>query len=69
VSCADAKGQRGVAHVTFGNDGAAQNVVVDPPLGGTPGGDCVASRYKTIAKAPKYVGAPVTVDHPFHVPK
>ncbi|MEO7112595.1 MAG: hypothetical protein ABI183_19270, partial [Polyangiaceae bacterium] len=68
VSCSNAKGQKGVAHVTFGSDGAVQKVTVDPPLAGTPGGDCVASRYK-FAHAPKFVGAPVTVDHAFHVPK
>jgi serine/threonine-protein kinase len=68
ASCTDAKGQKGVAHVTFGNDGAVQKVVLDAPLGGTPGGDCVASRYK-FAHAPKFLGPPATVDHPFHVPK
>ncbi len=68
ASCTDAKGQKGVAHVTFGNDGAVQKVMLDPPLGGTPGGDCVASRYK-FAHAPKFLGPPATVDHKFSVPK
>ncbi|MEO8874399.1 MAG: hypothetical protein ABI461_02335, partial [Polyangiaceae bacterium] len=68
VSCTAARGQKGVAHVTFGSDGSVQKVTVDPPLGGTPGGDCVASRYK-LARGPKFQGAPMTVDHAFHVPK
>jgi hypothetical protein len=54
--------------VTFGNDGAVTNAVVDqPPFAGTPEGACVESRFRT-AHVPAFEGAPGTLGFTFHIP-
>ncbi len=68
VSCSEARGAKGVAHVTFANDGSVQAVAIDPPLDGSAGATCVASRYK-LARTSKFEGAPATVTHSFKVAK
>ena len=66
MSCSEARGQKGVAHVTFANDGTVQNVVIEPAA--MPGADCVAQRYKT-AHTLRFEGPAKTVDHAFHISK
>lgn len=68
VSCSEARGEKGVAHVTFAPDGSVQAVAIDPPFAGSAGASCVASRYK-LARTAKFEGAPATVTHSFKVAK
>ncbi|MEO8797181.1 MAG: protein kinase [Polyangiaceae bacterium] len=68
VSCSEARGEKGVAHVTFANDGSVQAVAIDPPFAGSAGATCVASRYK-LARTSKFEGSPATVTHSFKVAK
>ncbi|MFO0677480.1 MAG: protein kinase [Polyangiaceae bacterium] len=71
ASCRRTGGVTGQGHVwvTFGNDGAPTNVVVDqPPFAGTPDGDCVAARFRRAKMAP-FEGPVGTVSYTFTVPR
>src|ERR1019366_6007606 len=60
---------KGTAQVTFNNDGSVAKVTIDkPPYAGTPTASCIASRYKK-AKVGAFDGDPLTVEHPFDIPK
>ena len=56
----------GRVSVTFASSGAATSVVVDPPFGGTPTGNCIQGRFRG-ARVPAFGGSPVTVKKSFSV--
>ncbi len=61
-------GGNGLARVTFVDDGTVKNASIDPPFDATPEGECAAARFRT-AHVPPFQGPPVSVEHPFHIPK
>lgn len=59
---------KGVALVTFVNDGTVSTVNVDPPFAGTKEGDCAAGQFRR-AKVTPFEGPPRVVRHAFEIPK
>jgi hypothetical protein len=64
--CARPGGPSGSGHVlvTFDPNGNARTALVEPPIGGTPVGSCLATRF-TQARIPPFFGGPAQVGHSF----
>jgi hypothetical protein len=58
----------GQAVVTFDPDGRAGTVLVDPPIGGTPLGMCIANKFSH-TRIPPFLGGPTRISQSFVLPE